>query len=272
MRISQTLVTAFATTALAAAPPKTVEGLTPIQPWNVHYEPNSCTAQREYGDGANPIFLGFVPSSAGNNYELLIATNGPGPNYAEELDGSIDFGSGPIKAWLLHFGTSKPRPVNFYKFRISTAEMAQAKTAQSVTFHMHGRGDFVFTLAFVPEVLAKLDQCTNDLRHFWNMTDSEQKNIAAPAVGDVRSVFSSSDYPDEALTREQQGKAQFLLLIDETGKVAGCDVVSPSGIPALDGMGCQVIRERAKFKPALDQQGKPIRSSTVTPPIVWLTY
>jgi TonB family protein len=137
---------------------------------------------------------------------------------------------------------------------------------------MHGHPDVSFTLAVMPQLLDKLAECTADLRHFWNMTDAEQKNIAAPAVGDVRTVFSSSDYPDEALSREQQGDAQFLLLIDEKGKVAKCDVVKPSGIPALDGMACQVIRERAEFKPAVDHLGKPIRSSYVTPPISWRTY
>jgi protein TonB len=71
------------------------------------------------------------------------------------------------------------------------------------------------------------------------------------------------------MSREQGGKVQFLLLIDEQGKVASCDVMSPSGIPALDAMGCQVIRQRAKFRPALGGDGTPIRSAVVTPPVIW---
>jgi TonB family protein len=126
-----------------------------------------------------------------------------------------------------------------------------------------------FSLQVIPQLLAKLSECTTDLRHFWNMTDAEQKNIAAPSTGDIRSIFSPSDYPDEAMRRDQEGSAQFLSLIDEKGRVADCDVLKPSGVPPLDGMGCQVIRERARFKPALDRQGKPMRSSFVTPPVVW---
>jgi hypothetical protein len=34
-------------------------------------------------------------------------------------------------------------------------------------------------------------------------------------------------------------------------------------------MGCQVIGKRAKFQPALDKQGKPIRSTYITPVVVW---
>ncbi len=67
----------------------------------------------------------------------------------------------------------------------------------------------------------------------------------------------------------QEGSAQFLLLINEKGSVAGCQVLKPSGVPVFDALGCQVITKRAKFTPALDAAGKPMRSSVTTPEIVW---
>lgn len=269
MRIGK-LFLALATPALAAAPATAAAPLTPTKPWNVHYELNSCSAQREYGDASNPIYLGLIPSPWGDTYTLLLARKGVGPRYAEELEGSIDFGEGSIKAWLMHYGTRDSVPLNVYKFRISSTEMAQAKLARSATFHLQGHPDQSFTLEVIPELLAKLDECTKDLQHYWNMTKAEQRNIATPVSGDIRSIFTNDDYPDEAYSRSQEGEAQFLLLIDEQGKVADCDVLKPSGIPALDGMGCQVLRERAKFKPAFDRNGKPMRSSYVTPPVDWL--
>lgn len=71
------------------------------------------------------------------------------------------------------------------------------------------------------------------------------------------------------MNRGQEGDAQFLLLIDENGKVAGCHVLIASGVPALDAMGCSVIRNRARFKPAVDSAGKPTRSTVVTPKVSW---
>ena len=73
----------------------------------------------------------------------------------------------------------------------------------------------------------------------------------------------------EAMLRSQEGKAQFLLLIDESGKVAGCDVLVASGVPAFDVMGCQVIRDKAKFSPAREAKGAAVRSTVVTPPVKW---
>jgi TonB family protein len=137
---------------------------------------------------------------------------------------------------------------------------------------MEGRPDVSFSLAAVPDLLKTLQDCTADLQHYWNMIDPEQKKIAAPAVGDVRKVFTSDDYPSEALKENQEGKAQFLLFVDEQGKIPACYVLQPSGIPALDGMGCQVIRQRAKFKPAIDTAGKPIRSIVITPPVIGRRY
>ena len=259
----------FVLAFLLALAQASAEPLKPVKNWVVAFEPAECNAQRAYGNPSDPIILGLRPSAWGNSYELMLIDNRPGPQYAEELQGWIDLGQGPIKAWLLHYGVKQPKPLNFMKFRISADQMAQAKSASTATFRISGRSDVTLTLSAIPALLATLDRCNDDLRHYWNMTEAEQAKIAAPAQGDLRPLFNWTDYPQEAMSRGQEGKVQFLLFIDEKGKVAACHVLEPSGIPALDGMGCLVIVERAKFKPAFDRSGAPIRSSVVSPPVVW---
>ena len=245
------------------------EPLKPVRPWIVNYAATECKAQRSYGDEADPTILAIGPSAWGDTYELMLATKKRGPEYAEEKEGSVDFGHGPIKAWLLHYGVKGSRPLDVINFRISGAEMAQAASSSAVTFHAQGRPDVSFTLASVPALFKTLQDCVSNLQHYWNMVDPEQKKISAPPIGDVRAVFTSNDYPDEAFSRGQEGTVQFLLFVDEKGAVAACHVLQPSGVPAFDGMGCQVIRQRVKFKSALDADGKPIRSAVVTPPVTW---
>jgi TonB family protein len=252
----------FSATAVADEP------LQPVKPWVVDYATAECTAQRSYGDEVDPSVLAIAPVVWGDSYELMIAKKGGGPQYAEEIAGSVDFGNGPIKAWLLHYGLKNSQSYDVFKFRISGAEMAQARSASVATFHIGGQ-QRVFTLASISALMDQLRDCTVDLQHYWNMIDPEQKNIAAPAIGDLRQIFTAGDYPSEAQYRGQEGQVQFVLLIDEQGKVAACHVLRPSGIPAFDGMGCQVIRQRARFRPALDRQGKSVRSAVVTPPIIW---
>lgn len=242
--------------------------LQPVSPWNLDYAVTQCTAMRNYGSATDPVTFAMVPAPEGDTYELLVGYKRPAAEFADELEGTVDFGSGPIKAWLLRYG-SKNRKLTIYQFRISSAAMAQARTARSVTFHIKGAPDVAFSLETIPALMDGLAKCTDDLKDYWNMGGKTVAREAAPAKGDLRSIFSANDYPWEALSRWQQGTSQYLLMIDDKGKVAGCHVVTPSGVPILDVMGCAVIQERAKFDPARDSTGKPVRSTVVTPPVSW---
>jgi len=259
------ILTGLISSTATAAP---VGPLKATEPWRLDYAATQCTAAREYGESADPIGFAIRPAPNGSSYELLVGRKRKGPGFAEELEGSVDFGTGPIKAWVLHYGAKKSK-VAVHQFRIDASAMAQARNASAIALHMKGGPDLMFELNSMPALLKGLDECTENLRHYWNSDPAGASRIATFAKGDVRSVFSSTDYPWEALTRRQQGTVQFLLLIDEKGQVAACHVLSASGVPALDAMGCQVIQTRARFKPALDSAGKPIRSSYVTPPVMW---
>jgi protein TonB len=118
-------------------------------------------------------------------------------------------------------------------------------------------------------LLTSLGECTKDLMRHWNFNGQAMGTIAVPSKGSIIGIFRDTDYPSEAMLNSQEGTVQFLLLVDEKGAVAGCHIEKPSGVPILDAAGCQVIRERLKLTPARDAQGRPVRSSLVTPPITW---
>jgi TonB family protein len=247
------------------------EPLKPLKSWDLDYGETQCIAYRSYGDAAKPITLAVRPSPNGATYEILVGVLGPAPDSAEELLGTVDFSHGPIKAWLLHYRPTTTK-LNIYQFRISAEDMSQARSAHMVRLHVQNLADFEFELALMPQLLDGLDGCVADLKRYWNMDGEKDGRIAKPAKGDVRRVFASpDDYPAEALRRGQEGDAQYLLLVDQNGKVAGCHVLLPSGVPILDAMGCVVIQNRAKFTPAFDAKGKPVRSTVVTPKIRWRT-
>jgi TonB family protein len=249
----------------------TTGGATPLEPtgkWVVDYRTDQCLASREFGTPDNPVTFGIRPAPDGETYLLLLAQKRPGPDLGKQREGLVDFGHGPIKSWLLEF-RDKQSNSDIYQFRISAGEMEQAKTASSIKFSRKNAPDVELQLELMPPLIKSLEDCTADLKRYWNMGGEMDGRILTGSKGDVRQLFSSDDYPAEAYWRSQGGKSQFILLIDETGKVAGCDVVVASGVPALDAMGCQVIRDRAKFTPALGPNGKPVRSTYVTPPVVW---
>jgi TonB family protein len=242
--------------------------LAPTAGWVVDYRTDQCLATREYGTPDKPVTFGIRPAPNGETYLLFLARKHLGPNAAAEQQATVDFGKGSIKSWFLEY-QAKPSDPDVYQFRISAAEMEQAKAAATAKLSPNNAPDVELQLGSMPALMKTLEDCTADLKNYWNMGAAKDGRVATSAKGDVRTLFSSDDYPAEAFSRSQGGKSQFILLVDETGRVAGCDVVVASGIPALDAMGCQVIRHRAKFTPARGKDGKPVRSSYVTPPVVW---
>jgi TonB family protein len=243
------------------------ETLQPVKAWSLDYSPTQCAELRDYGDPTKPVILGIIPAPNGESYELVLVYRSPHPDGIEEVHGSVDFGSGPISALVLRYG-SKDGKLTLYRYRISAAEMQQARSAKAVALQS-AYMDTSFELDQASEVLEGLQRCTADLMRYWNYDGEKQGSIAVPSKGDVRSIFSSFDYPRDAAAKGEQGTTQYLLLVDEKGRVAGCHVLIATGIPTLDSRGCIVLLARARFTPARDASGKPVRSAVVTPEIVW---
>ena len=258
------------TSALLLLQPAIASAAAPLQPiskWNISEGDTLCIASRSYGSPAGPVSLSIVPSPNGQSYELLVGSKYTSGERATEEEGSVDFGSGPIKAWALFYQTVN-RTSDVHDFRIPAPEMNQATSAPSMSLHIAGSSDFTFALDSMTDVLDHLLACRAELNRRWNI-DGKNAEISTPARGDLRSVFSAEDYPLQALEGGLEGKGQYLLLIDQRGKVAGCDVLQPTGVPVLDVTACAVIENKAKFTPALDGSGKPVRDTIVTPPINW---
>ena len=264
LRICATFCVSFSVATATRADPV----LQPVKPWVLDYAESQCAAGRDFGDPEKPITLIIRPMPMGDAYELQLIRKKLGPAFAEEDKGSVDFGKGPITASVLHFGSIADK-LDIFQFRITNEQMEQARTASMVTFRNAHGPDASFSLTSMPALLNRLAACNSDLQRYWNIDQKGATKTPQPASGDVRRVFTSDDYPGDALRADKEGTAQFLLLIDTSGNIAACDVLKPSGVPLLDAMGCQVIRKRAKFSPARDAAGKPMRDSVVTPPVAW---
>lgn len=99
---------------------------------------------------------------------------------------------------------------------------------------------------------------------------------AAPATGrrapmpipGMAQWITNDDYPAEALRNNWQGRVAISWTIDETGRVTDCIVLESSGHAVLDETSCRLLLNRARYIPALDGEGRPVRSSDYRR-IVW---
>ena len=93
---------------------------------------------------------------------------------------------------------------------------------------------------------------------------------ATSAKGDLRTLFSTDDYPASALAAGAGGTAQAELTIGPDGRVTGCSLTRSTGNGALDSATCNILRRRAKFIPARDSNGNPTSDTIRTPSITWV--
>jgi protein TonB len=81
------------------------------------------------------------------------------------------------------------------------------------------------------------------------------------AVGNLQGLISADDYPQAALENEEQGSVSVRLAIGPNGRVSDCSVSASSGSRTLDSTTCRILRSRARFTPATDQNGNPTSGS-----------
>ena len=77
------------------------------------------------------------------------------------------------------------------------------------------------------------------------------------ARANLNSYFSTDDYPAAALRGNEQGTTSFSLVIGTSGRVDSCTVTGSSGSSSLDQATCRILRSRARYTPARDQNGQP---------------
>ena len=84
---------------------------------------------------------------------------------------------------------------------------------------------------------------------------------SASARGNPAEWITTNDYPSRALREGLEGVTGISWDINEQGRVENCRVTSSSGHPELDEAACRALTRRGRYKPALDQNGNPIRTS-----------
>ena len=84
---------------------------------------------------------------------------------------------------------------------------------------------------------------------------------AASANAQMNGLISADDYPIDALRSGHQGTVRFTLTIAKDGTVKKCRVTKSSGFSELDRATCNIMRQRARFKPALDSNGNPVEDT-----------
>ncbi|MBC7987790.1 MAG: TonB family protein, partial [Sphingomonadaceae bacterium] len=86
-----------------------------------------------------------------------------------------------------------------------------------------------------------------------------QRPREAVALEEPGAWITPEDYPEDSVERVEFGTVRYRLAIERDGDVDHCVILGSSGFEELDERACDMIEDRARFAPALDASGRPIR-------------
>lgn len=72
-----------------------------------------------------------------------------------------------------------------------------------------------------------------------------------------------SDMPESLLGPGESASVGVRYAVETSGRVSHCRIDRSSGKAALDALVCRLIEKRFRFRPALDAEGRPVRSTVV---------
>lgn len=243
----------------SAAPP----ARQPAGKWVVDYAETNCSAARAYGTDKDPLTLAVRMSPRGNIARLIIARPG---RRTEPHHFPVKLNALPADAGTtaLRF-TSQDRKSDLFWVHVDRAALGRLREAGELVI----RGKTLEERIALPgfgAVVKALDACAADLREYWNANEADPAKLGRPAapVRPLADYVSARDYPAQAIREDGEGAAQVTLMVDDKGALKECMVEQTSGIASLDVMTCAVFLDRAKFTPATDAAGKPLRSVLTT--------
>ena len=242
----------------------------PTAKWVVDFDKAQCIASRVYGTDGSPL-LAFKLPPLGDSIQIAVIEKGYVGRYARQLPVALSLdGTSLISTTMVQYSAPNDRKVS--SINVPRTQVAELIKARSISIDPRGSENHQFALEQMVALMQILDNCVVDLRRVWNVSDQSGKDppshLSRSAEGNLQGLLRADDYPGIAINNKQTGTVTLALLIDEKGRVADCTVTRTSGIAVLDGQSCTKIKERAEFEPALDREGKPVKSAT-TQSITW---
>lgn len=278
----------FAVPTAVHAQEKPVVVLTPASPWNVNYADDSCRLARTFADGDGQAVFYIDQFEPGPMMNVLVAGKSFtgyagakvsvrfGPSGAERaIDHVVDANFGKIGPAIIvnrmrlveepsTSATSSDASATD-RSALVEATIATPEQAHAISWFEVQRGSrspIRFALGPMRQPMAALHACTDELLTHWGIDVAAHRTLGKRVTprGNPGSWVSSKDYPGLLLERGVQGIIQFRLLIDADGKVSSCHIQQSTRPAEFDKKVCDIMTKRARFDPALDAQGRPIKS------------
>ncbi|MEP2100955.1 MAG: energy transducer TonB [Parasphingorhabdus sp.] len=260
------LLLLFASTAMPAN--VQAEVYRPLSPWNIHYGEAACDLKRIFKGEKGEIQLQISQSFSlrGASFYLVMPPISKKRYWEEDVDFLIEETGAELqeKGYFLRIRDENLLIWQVYGFDIDFLE----NLPDNVTLRLKSKQypEVALKLTGMQSIDDALDQCQ---RNLYDMFDLDYNQVEALSKlprpkGNPGRWAMASDYPTEALRKDQEGLVRFMLEIDPDGQLEKCVILKSSGHQSLDDQTCKVLKKRAGFDPALDKDGEKAASTWIS--------
>ncbi len=125
-----------------------------------------------------------------------------------------------------------------------------------------GRKPLRLMLESMGKSMQVMRACTSGLVQSWGYDADQQAKLSRPAaaIGSPGNWIGTNDYPQNMVHSGGQGFVQFRLDVEATGAISGCRVLQRTNPDEFADLTCRLILKRARMSPAMDFEGKPVKS------------
>ena len=259
--------------------------LEPASRWNVDFGEKSCRLTRFFGAPETPYVLVIDQYWPDQYFGLSVA----GPHYdgfgAKEdislsfFDGQTPIAAQPQPGVIDGFGAAlffkrvgiatEDQPVPGPQPVITRFPALDTEMAGKAEFVALGGDDAEIRLATGPlgDVFKVLNQCAGDLAASWGI-DLERHRSATRMplwLNEERMArtFLHSALPFDRIPSGSRGLIRLRVTVDEAGRIGDCTIIDAPDIALVERPLCRAM-QKARFDPALDAEGKPMRSFYAT--------
>jgi TonB family protein len=278
------LALAALSTALVAAPVQAKPVvLKPSSPWNVDFGQDRCRLTRLFTDGSNQHVLFFEQhfpatgtglTAAGRSFrsfESRIKTE------VRVADDRAPLATVPFKGEMEGFDNALVYPnleldrnetdpaLPSREGALPTLDPAFGDTVDFLSFRQRSR-EVRFDTGPLGKAFKILNECTTGLVEAWGLDSAKHLTaLTLPRWLNEKDVVRKivANYPLAAQNRGEQAITRMRVIVSEQGAVENCVVIKATTTETLESPACKAMRD-ARFEPALDAEGKPMRSYYAT--------